>query len=92
MNKILKILVVLPAIAFVVTGLRWLVAPAGVAPMFGFVLGTAFSVNIETIRQWVEKLSGTNPLAAAAVAPATTTAYMNFRCPAVPMVVRLLSR
>ena len=28
MNKILKILVVLPAIAFVVTGLRWLVAPA----------------------------------------------------------------
>jgi lipoprotein-releasing system permease protein len=31
-----------------------------IGTMFGFVLGTAFSLNIETIRQWVEKLSGTN--------------------------------
>ena len=38
MNKILKILVLLPAILFLVTGLRWLVAPAGVAPMFGLTL------------------------------------------------------
>jgi hypothetical protein len=38
MNKILKIMVLLPAILFLVTGLRWLVAPAGVAPMFGLTL------------------------------------------------------
>lgn len=38
MNIVLKILVVLPAILFVVTGLRWLVAPAGVAPDFGLTL------------------------------------------------------
>ncbi|MCD6075854.1 MAG: lipoprotein releasing system, transrane protein LolC, partial [Rhodospirillales bacterium] len=31
-----------------------------IGTMFGFLLGTAFSVNIETIRQWVEKLSGAN--------------------------------
>ena len=38
MNKILRVLVLLPAILFLVTGLRWLVAPAGVAPMFGLTL------------------------------------------------------
>ena len=38
MNRILKILVLLPAIGFVVTGLRWLVAPAGVAPTLGLTL------------------------------------------------------
>ena len=38
MNKVLKILVLLPAILVLVTGLRWLVAPAGVAPMFGLTL------------------------------------------------------
>ena len=38
MNRILKILVLLPAILFLVTGLRWLVAPAGVAPDFGLTL------------------------------------------------------
>jgi hypothetical protein len=38
MNKVLKILVLLPAVLFLVTGLRWLVAPAGVAPMFGLTL------------------------------------------------------
>ena len=38
LNLVLKLLVVLPAILFVVTGLRWLVAPAGVAPMFGLPL------------------------------------------------------
>jgi lipoprotein-releasing system permease protein len=31
-----------------------------IGTMFGFLLGTAFSMNIETIRQWVEKLSGAN--------------------------------
>ena len=38
MNRILKILVLLPAMLFLVTGVRWLVAPAGVAPMFGLTL------------------------------------------------------
>jgi len=37
-NKILKLLVLLPSILFIVTGVRWLVAPAGVAPMFGLTL------------------------------------------------------
>lgn len=34
----MKIAVVLPGILFVVMGVRWLVAPAGIAPEFGFVL------------------------------------------------------
>ena len=38
MRKIVSLLVLLPAILFVVTGLRWLVAPAGVAPEFGLTL------------------------------------------------------
>jgi hypothetical protein len=38
MNKILKLLVLLPAILFIVTGLQWLVAPAEVAPKFGLTL------------------------------------------------------
>ena len=38
MNRILKILVLLPAVLFLVTGLRWLVAPNGVASNFGLTL------------------------------------------------------
>ena len=38
MNRILKILVLLPAVLFLVTGLRWLVAPTGVASNFGLTL------------------------------------------------------
>lgn len=38
MNRLLKVLVLLPAVLFLVTGLRWLVAPAGVAPQFGLAL------------------------------------------------------
>jgi hypothetical protein len=38
LNKVLKLLILLPAIFFIVTGVRWLVAPAGVAPMFGLTL------------------------------------------------------
>ena len=38
MNQVLKLLVLLPAVLFLVTGLRWLVAPAGVAPTFGLTL------------------------------------------------------
>ena len=45
MNKILKVLVVLPAILFVVVGLRWLVAPAGVAPMFGLTVADGVGLS-----------------------------------------------
>jgi hypothetical protein len=38
MNRVLKIMVLLPAVLFLVTGLRWLVAPAGVAPTVGLTL------------------------------------------------------
>jgi hypothetical protein len=38
MNKVLKVLVLLPAILFMVTGIRWLVAPAEIAPNFGLAL------------------------------------------------------
>lgn len=38
MSRLLKILVLLPAIPFLVPGLRWLVAPAGIAPQFGLKL------------------------------------------------------
>lgn len=38
MNKILRILVALPAILFVVTGLRWVTAPAGAAADLGMPL------------------------------------------------------
>jgi len=31
-----------------------------IGTIFGFLLGLTFSLNIETIRQWVERLSGTN--------------------------------
>lgn len=39
MKTVLKVIVALPAVLFVVMGLRWLVAPGGIAPEFGFVLG-----------------------------------------------------
>lgn len=45
MNKILKVLVLLPAILFLVTGIRWLVAPAGVAPMFGLTLADGVGLS-----------------------------------------------
>lgn len=45
MNKILGLLVLLPAILFIVTGLRWLVDPAGVAPDFGLVLGEGLGLS-----------------------------------------------
>ncbi len=48
MNRVLKLLVLLPAILFVVTGIRWLVAPAGIAPDFGLTLaeGAGLSAQI----------------------------------------------
>lgn len=45
MNRILGVLVLLPAILFVVTGVRWLVAPAAVAPEFGLVLGEGLGLS-----------------------------------------------
>jgi hypothetical protein len=45
MNRVLKILVLLPAILFLVTGLRWLVAPAGVAPTFGLTLAEGVGLS-----------------------------------------------
>ena len=38
-------MVLLPAILFVVMGLRWLVDPAGVAPEFGLVLGEGLGLS-----------------------------------------------
>ena len=38
MNKVLKVLVALPAVLFLTMGLRWLVNPAGIAPDFGLTL------------------------------------------------------
>ena len=38
MNSVLKVLVLVIAVSFLVTGLRWLVAPVGVAPTFGLTL------------------------------------------------------
>jgi len=38
LNKVLKLLVLVSAILFVVLGIRWLVAPAGIAPDFGLTL------------------------------------------------------
>jgi hypothetical protein len=45
MNRLLKLLVLLPAIMFIVTGVRWLVAPSGVAPMFGLTLGEGVALS-----------------------------------------------
>lgn len=39
MKSVFKIIIALPAILFLVMGLRWLVDPAGIAPDFGFALG-----------------------------------------------------
>ena len=45
MNKVLKLLILLPAIFFIVTGVRWLVAPAGVAPMFELTLDEGIGLS-----------------------------------------------
>ncbi|MFT4826546.1 MAG: hypothetical protein ACI9DH_000922 [Halioglobus sp.] len=48
MNKILRVVVVLPAILFLVMGIRWVVAPAGIAPEFGMPLleGVGLSTQV----------------------------------------------
>ena len=45
MNKILSVVVLLAAIMFLVTGLRWLVAPAGIVPMFGLTLAEGVGLS-----------------------------------------------
>ena len=45
MNNVIKVLVVLPAILFLTMGVRWLVAPAGVAPEFGLTLETGLGLS-----------------------------------------------
>ena len=45
MNRLISLLVLLPAVLFVVTGVRWLVAPAGIAPEFGLVLGEGLGLS-----------------------------------------------
>jgi hypothetical protein len=52
MNRVLKILVLLPAILFLVTGLRWLVAPAGVAPFFLTLASCMLIALISGRRSW----------------------------------------
>ena len=47
MNKVLKVLVALPAVLFLIIGLRWLVDPAGVAPEFGFPLATGVGLSTQ---------------------------------------------
>ncbi len=38
LNRIIAVLVVLPAILMLIMGLRWLIDPAGIGPEFGFPL------------------------------------------------------
>lgn len=45
MNKLLKVLVALPAVLFVTMGIRWLVNPASIAPDFGFGLATGVGLS-----------------------------------------------
>lgn len=47
MNKVLKLLILLPAVLFVVIGLRWLVAPAGIAPNFGLTLEQGIGLSTQ---------------------------------------------
>ena len=47
MNKVLKVLVLLPALLFIVTGIRWLFAPAGVAPNFGMSLEQGLGLSTQ---------------------------------------------
>lgn len=47
MDKALKLLILVPAILFVVTGVRWLVAPAGIAPDFGLALQEGMGLSTQ---------------------------------------------
>ena len=45
MNISLRAIVLLCGVLFIVTGLRWLLAPAGVAPEFGLALSTGVGLS-----------------------------------------------
>ena len=45
MSIALRAIVLLCGVLFIVTGLRWLLAPAGVAPEFGLVLSTGVGLS-----------------------------------------------
>ncbi len=45
MTILARILVLLPGVLFLVTGLRWLLAPAAVAPEFGLMLGSGIGLS-----------------------------------------------
>ena len=45
MNRVLQIAVLLPAILFITTGVRWMVAPESAAPQFGITLGTGVELS-----------------------------------------------
>ena len=62
MKAILKIVVVLPGVLFVVMGVRWLVAPPGIAPEFGFVLADGMGLfqvrfydGTDWLTEWTEE-------------------------------------
>ena len=44
-NTAIKLLVLLFGILFLVTGLRWVLAPAGIAPDFGLALGSGIGLS-----------------------------------------------
>ena len=45
MTTLVRVLVLVPGVLFLVTGLRWLLAPAAVAPEFGLVLGSGIGLS-----------------------------------------------
>ena len=45
MNIVLRVVVLLCGVLFIVTGLRWLLAPAGVAPEFGLALSSGVGLS-----------------------------------------------
>ena len=45
MNAALRAIVLLCGVLFIITGLRWLLAPAGVAPEFGLVLSSGVGLS-----------------------------------------------
>ena len=45
MNTAIKLLVLLFGVLFLVTGLRWLLAPSGIAPEFGLALSSGIGLS-----------------------------------------------
>jgi len=59
MNKLLRTVTALPAILFLVMGVRWVVAPAGIAPDFGMPLleGVGLSSQVGDLGSFFVALS-----------------------------------